>query len=107
MEYTPGELRITDYPHIDGEPDVEHFRIGAFERNGGLESDVHIAYVDGRGEKENKANAERIVKAVNSFDDMCEALKGLLWITDVVKPTQKLGEYRTAARQALLKTEAK
>ena len=54
-----------------------------------------------------EANAERLVKAVNSYDAMYEALKGLLWITAVVYPTKKLSEYRAAASQALALAEGK
>lgn len=52
---------------------------------------------------EGEANAHLIASA----PDLYEALKGLLWITDVVEPSQKLGEYRTIARQALSKAEVK
>ena len=52
---------------------------------------------------EQKANAQLI----SSVPSLYEALKGLLWITDVVEPSRKLSEYRTTARLALKKAEGK
>lgn len=107
MENTRGDWRVTGYPHIDGEPEADHFRIGAVENNKGRHSDEHIAFVDGRGLKENEANAHLIAAAPNLLE-ACQHT--LIWLSALIAQNENLKSGKRLAKiinEALAKAEGK
>lgn len=108
MTNKPQHTAIPWEPTGNGEP-VKNIKDPIFYKLGIKHGGIRVAEAHGIGEEEAKANAAFIVKAVNSHDELVEALKSVLDTIESYNQVKNVFNLNSAqwkkAKQALKNAE--